>query len=94
MVHLEALEMLSTQSDLKLQSLMLSQSGPQLEDMQETLSQVRDLCELTDDDEETEVLTQDQFIEKVTKCVKDLNINITPAKIIRVRLSPLQFRLF
>lgn len=79
--------MLSTQCDLKLQSMILSQSGSQLEDIQETLSQVRDLCELSDDDEETEVLTKDQFIDKVTKCVKDLNIKISPAKIIKVCLS-------
>ncbi|XP_054264845.1 protein FAM114A2 [Macrosteles quadrilineatus] len=84
MVHLEALEMLSTQSELKLQSLMQSYSGPQLKDLEETLSQVRDLCELTEEDEETEALTAQQFADSISECFLGLKIKMTPAKIIKV----------
>lgn len=50
LVHLEALEMLSRQSELKLGTLLAPLAGRALSDMQETLDEVKELCELPDSD--------------------------------------------
>lgn len=52
LVHLEALEMLSQQSKLKLESLMVPLSGKALKELQETMVEVQELCELPDQDDE------------------------------------------
>lgn len=48
LVHLEALEMLSKQASLKLESLLAPLTGNALEDLQETMNEVKELCELPD----------------------------------------------
>lgn len=52
LVHLEALEMLSKVCSIKLDHLNNTLSGDALKEMQETLDQVKELCELPDDEEE------------------------------------------
>nr|CAD7403557.1 unnamed protein product [Timema poppensis] len=52
LVHLEALEMLSKQCDLKLQSTLLVTAGPALAKLQASLQEVKDTCQLPDDDED------------------------------------------
>nr|CAD7393548.1 unnamed protein product [Timema cristinae] len=52
LVHLEALEMLSKQCDLKLQSTLLVMTGPALAKLQASLQEVKDTCQLPDDDED------------------------------------------
>uniref|UniRef100_A0A1B6FJM3 Protein FAM114A2 n=1 Tax=Cuerna arida TaxID=1464854 RepID=A0A1B6FJM3_9HEMI len=84
MVHLEALKMLSTQCELKLQSQMQSLSGDQLTDFQETLAQVKDLCELSEEEEDIPELSQEQFAEHITRYVNGLKVKISAAKIINV----------
>ncbi|GJQ65404.1 hypothetical protein Trydic_g7514 [Trypoxylus dichotomus] len=76
LVHLEALEMLSKQCDIKLQSLLESASGTALSDMQETLDQIKELCELPEEDEE-ENFTTDEIKEKLEFAVSEINVKIT-----------------
>lgn len=52
LVHLEALEMLSKQCDIKLQDMLENLHGDKLRDLQETFAQVKDLCELPEEDDE------------------------------------------
>nr|CAI5862325.1 unnamed protein product [Callosobruchus analis] len=77
LVHLEALEMLSKQCDIKLKTLAETCVDEKaLMDLQETLEQVKELCELPDEDEE-EQFTMEEIKEKLKSAVKDLNINIS-----------------
>lgn len=52
LVHLEALEMLSKQSNMKIQQHLAGLSGVELTSIQETLEDVKELCDPTDEDEE------------------------------------------
>ncbi|VEN34919.1 unnamed protein product [Callosobruchus maculatus] len=77
LVHLEALEMLSKQCDIKLKTLAETCDDEKaLTDLQETLEQVKELCELPDEDEE-EQSTMEEVKEKLQSAVKELNINIS-----------------
>lgn len=51
LVHLEALEMLSKQASLKLESLLAPLTGKALDDLQETMNEVKELCELPEEDD-------------------------------------------
>lgn len=52
LVHLEALEMLSKQASIKLQSLLMPMTGVALSDLQQTMSSVTELCELNELDQD------------------------------------------
>lgn len=52
LVHLEALEMLSKQASIKLQSLLMPMTGLALSDLQQTMSSVTELCELNEMDQD------------------------------------------
>lgn len=80
LVHLEALEMLSKQCDIKLQTLSQSLKGTELTDMQETMDQIKELCELPEEDEE-DVSTSD-IKERLDKAVEELNISINYMKLL------------
>lgn len=54
LVHLEALEMLSKQSTLKLESLGAPLSGKALKELQETMAEVQELCELPEMEDESD----------------------------------------
>ncbi|KAF2882347.1 hypothetical protein ILUMI_23831 [Ignelater luminosus] len=82
LAHLEALEMLSRQCDIKLKTLLESHSGADLIEMQETLSQIKELCELTDEDEdEKEELDESEIKEKIETAVTELNVSISYNKL-------------
>jgi hypothetical protein len=71
LVHLEALEMLSEQCNIKLQSVLLTNSGNALSQLQQSLHEVRVLCQLPDD-EDTEMYERDavewrEMLDGVTK---------------------------
>uniref|UniRef100_A0A182JTZ0 Protein FAM114A2 n=1 Tax=Anopheles christyi TaxID=43041 RepID=A0A182JTZ0_9DIPT len=78
LVHLEALEMLSKQASLKLESLMAPLTGKALEELQETMSEVKELCELpeTDNDDADGLHTADDLEEKLKEAIIDLNPNV------------------
>uniref|UniRef100_A0A182T5Q6 Protein FAM114A2 n=1 Tax=Anopheles maculatus TaxID=74869 RepID=A0A182T5Q6_9DIPT len=78
LVHLEALEMLSKQASLKLESLMAPLTGKALEELQETMSEVKELCELpeTDNDDADGLHTADELEAKLQETIVDLNPNV------------------
>lgn len=75
LVHLEALEMLSKQCEIKLRTLLDSSLEETQTDLQETMDQVKELCELPDEDEE-EQLTREQIKDKINSSVAEININL------------------
>lgn len=78
LVHLEALEMLSKQSSIKLQSLLDPLTGNALSELQETLDEVKELCELGDfDTEDTDGMYSVSVLSQgFTDAVVDLDVNI------------------
>ncbi|XP_018565203.1 protein FAM114A2 [Anoplophora glabripennis] len=81
LVHLEALEMLSKQCDMKLQLLIESNSGDTLMDIQETVDQVKELCELPDE-EEDEQISIEELKERLKSAVEEIGVNIKYDKLI------------
>lgn len=81
LVHLEALEMLSKQCDMKLQLLIESNSGNALTEIQETLDQVKELCELPDE-EEDEQIPLEELKDRLKSAVEEIDINITYDRLI------------
>lgn len=73
LVHLEALEMLSKQCDIKLETLLGTLKEKQLIDMQETLAQIKELCELPEEDEECS-LSCEITNEKIESALTEMNI--------------------
>ncbi|KAB0798936.1 hypothetical protein PPYR_06816 [Photinus pyralis] len=83
LVHLEALEMLSKQCSIKLERLIESQSGRELVELQETMNQIVELCELVDDDDELEDASE--IKEKLDTAVSEMVINISYDKVLTTR---------
>ncbi|XP_056630644.1 protein FAM114A2 [Diorhabda sublineata] len=81
LVHLEALEMLSKQCDITLETLQENSSGSELQDLQETMDQIKELCELPDEDDD-ETSSFDDIKEKLQAAVQELNVSITYGKLI------------
>ncbi|XP_019528878.3 protein FAM114A2 [Aedes albopictus] len=75
LVHLEALEMLSKQASLKLDSLMVPLTGNALEELQETMNEVKELCELPDseNDDTDGTHTVEELEQKLKEAVTDLD---------------------
>lgn len=80
LVHLEALEMLSKLCHIKLDNLNNSLSGEALKDMQETLDQVKELCELPEDEEDDKLIVEEAK-ETISNAVKEINIPISYEKL-------------
>lgn len=75
LVFLEALEILSSQSSMKIEQLMKPLSGRVLTEMEETLAEVKELCEL-DADSFDETLTVENLEEKLLSATEDLSVKI------------------
>lgn len=76
LVHLEALEMLSKQASLKLESLLAPLSGKALDDLQETMNEVKELCELPEDEDDGSAdgrHTAQELESKLKEAVVDLD---------------------
>ncbi|XP_060530257.1 protein FAM114A2 [Cylas formicarius] len=80
LVHLEALEMLSKLCNMKLENLNDSLHGNALKEMQETMEQVKELCELPEDEEEEIAL--EEVKGKIQSAVKDLNVAVSYDKLV------------
>lgn len=79
LVHLEALEMLSKQASIKLQSLLMPLTGMALSELQQTMSSVTELCELNElDQDETPDGMYDvsELEEKFKAATEDFDIPI------------------
>ncbi|XP_076296943.1 protein FAM114A2 [Lasioglossum baleicum] len=82
LVHLEALEMLSKQSNIKIQEHLIGLNATELTSVQETLQDVLELCNVGEDDDENE---KDDDINnlkfRLQEISNDLGVNITYEKI-------------
>lgn len=79
LVHLEALEMLSKQASLKLQALLMPLSGIALNELQQTMNSVSELCELNELDQEdspTQLYDASELEDKFKTATEDFDIPI------------------
>lgn len=85
LVHLEALEILSKQCDIKIQQHMISLNADELCSVQETLEEVKELCDLgEEDDEETR---ETDLQERLKGACKDLGVEMTYDKLLEVNIE-------
>ncbi|XP_071498371.1 protein FAM114A2-like [Diadema antillarum] len=86
LAHLEALEMLSNQSETKVQSAVAMVTEDTLDEVKTELLEVRDAFQLEDVDTVEEDATNDQdFVNVVTELLFSLSIAATPDKLQRVQ---------
>ncbi|XP_076756562.1 protein FAM114A2 [Xylocopa sonorina] len=81
LVHLEALEMLSKQSDIKIQQHLSSLDANELYCVQKMLEEVKELCELNEEDESEDESEEKDLKFKLQEACSDLGINITYEKL-------------
>lgn len=86
LIHLESLELLSKQCQMKLQTVLLSYSGTQLTDIQDTLEQIKELCYLEIEDDEKLMDTQ-EFSSAIINCVSQINNDVKSDKILKVSIN-------
>lgn len=75
LVFLEALEILSNQSKMKIDLLLKPLSGKVLTEMQETMDEVKELCEL-DTENIDESITAENIESKLKAATEDLNVKL------------------
>jgi hypothetical protein len=87
--------MLSEQCNIKLQSILLTSSGTALRQLQQSLQEVRDLCQLPDD-EDTEVDESDAVAwrEKMDGVTKGLGVPFATDKLIEVNPDVISLAFF
>ena len=77
LVHLEALEMLSKQSTIKIQQRLMSLDTVELNSVEETLEEVKELCDLDEDDEKESDVLEDDLRSRLQDASNNLGISIT-----------------
>jgi Protein of unknown function (DUF719) len=75
-VHLEALEMLSKQAQIKLQSLLAPLSGKALEEMEQTLTEVKELCELSELEDEAQNHSLEELERRLKAVTEELTVTL------------------
>jgi len=88
LIHLESLELLSKQCQIKLQTVLLSYSGTQLIDVQDTLDEIKELFHLDCDDDE-KLISSEEFKNSLIVCVNQISVDVKTEKILRVCSSQL-----
>lgn len=76
LVHLEALEILSKQSNMKIQQYLIELDANELTSVQETLEEIKQLCNLNDIDDEDDENNKD-LKNKLENACHDLGVNIS-----------------
>lgn len=81
LVHLEALEMLSRQVNMRIEERMRGLSPEKRQDLKETLQQVAELCEMPEDDEDDNDPSEDTFKseafhERLQTATQDLGLKL------------------
>ncbi|KAH0549896.1 protein FAM114A2 [Cotesia glomerata] len=76
LIHLEALEMLSKQSDMNIQQRLIALNSEEAISIQETLDEVKELCDLGDENDHEEN-DNDNLEEKLKALCADLNITLS-----------------
>ncbi|XP_070493125.1 protein FAM114A2 [Chironomus tepperi] len=87
LVYLEALEILSKQSKMKIELLMKPLTGKSLADMDETLKEVEELYELPDSDSVNDKVTTATLGEHLAKAIEDLSIALNVKEIVNYSLK-------
>uniref|UniRef100_A0A8D2D3Q4 Family with sequence similarity 114 member A2 n=1 Tax=Sciurus vulgaris TaxID=55149 RepID=A0A8D2D3Q4_SCIVU len=85
--HLEALEMLSQESEIKVKSILNSLSGEDLEALKLELEQLKEafsLAEFSEEDEEEKKGDED-FTKEITELFSQLHVSSKPEKLARAR---------
>lgn len=77
LVHLEALEMLSNQSDIKIQQYLAASDSSKLISIQEILEEIKELCNIGDEQE----ADNRDFKIRLEEACKDLGVNISYEKL-------------
>lgn len=83
LVHLEALEMLSKQSNMKIQQYLIELDTNDLTSVEETLEEIRELCDL--DDENDEDKDNKDLKSRLENACHELSVDITYEKLYNVR---------
>ncbi|XP_014488023.1 PREDICTED: protein FAM114A2 isoform X2 [Dinoponera quadriceps] len=79
LVHLEALEILSKQSNMKIQQHLIELDANELLSVQETLEEIKELCDLGDECEEER--SEKEFKNRLETSCHDLGVDITYEKL-------------
>ncbi|KAK1129534.1 hypothetical protein K0M31_019256 [Melipona bicolor] len=87
LVHIEALEMLSKQNNIKIQQYLSGLDSNELNSVQKMLEEVEELCELGDDDENSDETDEKDLKYKLQEACSDLGINITYEKLHEIYLD-------
>uniref|UniRef100_A0A8C0B0E6 Family with sequence similarity 114 member A2 n=1 Tax=Buteo japonicus TaxID=224669 RepID=A0A8C0B0E6_9AVES len=87
--HLEALEMLSRESESKVKSVLNALSGEELDALKEEMEQLKEAFSLPEffEEEEEEKKGDEEFTKEVTELFSELHISSKPDKLIMVRTS-------
>ncbi|XP_067422700.1 protein FAM114A2 isoform X2 [Emydura macquarii macquarii] len=87
--HLEALEMLSRESDSKVKSVINALSGEELDTLKVELEQLKEAFSLAEfyDDEEEEKKGDEDFTEEITALFFELHVSTKPDKLATARKS-------
>ncbi|XP_023568979.1 protein FAM114A2 isoform X2 [Octodon degus] len=85
--HLEALEMLSQESEIKVKSVLNSLSGEELETLKLELEQLKEAFSLAEfcDEEEEEQKGDEDFTKEITELFSQLHVSSKPEKVARAR---------
>ncbi|XP_069825163.1 protein FAM114A2 [Dendropsophus ebraccatus] len=86
LAHLEALEMLSKESEGKVKSIIGALSGEELAELKQELESLKEVFSMEefDDDEEVEKADED-FVEEISSLFKELQISVRPEKLTNAR---------
>ncbi|NXL03410.1 F1142 protein, partial [Mesembrinibis cayennensis] len=87
--HLEALEILSRESESKVKSVLNALSGEELDTLKEEMEQLKEAFSLPEffEEEEEEKKGDEEFTKEVTELFSELHVSSKPDKLIRVRTS-------
>ncbi|XP_068815289.1 protein FAM114A2 isoform X2 [Struthio camelus] len=82
--HLEALEMLSRESESKVKSVLNALSGEQLDTLKEEMEELREAFSLAEfsEEEEEEKRGDEEFTKEVTELFSELHVSTKPDKLI------------
>ncbi|XP_075066212.1 protein FAM114A2 [Mixophyes fleayi] len=82
LAHLEALELLSKESEGKVKSILSAVSGEELEELKLDLEALKEVFSLEEFDDEEEVEKgEDDFIQEVSALFQELHISVRPDKL-------------
>uniref|UniRef100_D3ZC89 Family with sequence similarity 114, member A2 n=1 Tax=Rattus norvegicus TaxID=10116 RepID=D3ZC89_RAT len=85
--HLEALEMLSRESEIKVKSILSSLSGEELQTTRLELEQLKEAFSLAEfcEEEEEERQGDEDFTKEITELIAQLHVSSRPEKLARVK---------